>query len=166
VAVSGVTNAVHVDTFYRTTCAALSTGEYRCWGDNGNGHVGDSTYLDRTTPVAVLYLTPADVTCNATPGAAPTSEVCDGDDDNCDGVNDDISYSPCDACTVPSGACTAGVGACARTGTYVCGTAGAVDGALGYQHTCAVLRDGTVRCWGYNGQGQLGNGTTPTRSTR
>ena len=29
----------------------------------------------------------------------------------------------------------------------------------GFQHTCAVLGDGTVRCWGYGSLGQLGTGT-------
>src|SRR5664280_2587184 len=28
-----------------------------------------------------------------------------------------------------------------------------------YDHSCTVLDDGTVRCWGSNGIGQLGNGT-------
>jgi alpha-tubulin suppressor-like RCC1 family protein len=32
-------------------------------------------------------------------------------------------------------------------------------------HTCAVLTDGTVYCWGYNGNGQLGNGTTTANAT-
>ncbi len=27
-------------------------------------------------------------------------------------------------------------------------------------HTCAVLADGTARCWGWNGNGELGNGTS------
>jgi alpha-tubulin suppressor-like RCC1 family protein len=34
-----------------------------------------------------------------------------------------------------------------------------VDVVAANGHTCAVLRDGTVRCWGYNGNGQLGNNT-------
>ena len=29
-----------------------------------------------------------------------------------------------------------------------------------YASSCAILVDKTVRCWGYNGYGQLGNGTT------
>ena len=33
------------------------------------------------------------------------------------------------------------------------------------QHTCAVLSDGTVRCWGANSHGQLGDGTTERRAT-
>jgi alpha-tubulin suppressor-like RCC1 family protein len=32
--------------------------------------------------------------------------------------------------------------------------------ALGYQHTCAILDDSSVKCWGYNGHGNLGLGHT------
>jgi len=34
----------------------------------------------------------------------------------------------------------------------------------GVAYNCALLSDGTAKCWGYNSYGQLGNGTT-TRST-
>lgn len=35
--------------------------------------------------------------------------------------------------------------------------------ATGYKHSCALLNDGTVKCWGYNEQGQLGLGDTADR---
>jgi alpha-tubulin suppressor-like RCC1 family protein len=35
--------------------------------------------------------------------------------------------------------------------------------SLGYSHTCAILDNGTVKCWGQNLQGQLGQGDTLTR---
>ena len=37
--------------------------------------------------------------------------------------------------------------------------------ALTVWHTCAVRRDGTLWCWGVNGNGQLGDGTLDARSS-
>ena len=35
--------------------------------------------------------------------------------------------------------------------------------ALGEYHSCARMTDGTLRCWGYNDAGQLGDGGTVDR---
>jgi hypothetical protein len=41
----------------------------------------------------------------------------------------------------------------------------AIDVAPGANHACAVLDDGTVKCWGSNPQGQLGLGDATDRAT-
>jgi hypothetical protein len=41
---------------------------------------------------------------------------------------------------------------------------GATSVAVALHHACAVLSDGTVRCWGDNSSGQLGVGTTVSSS--
>ena len=62
-----------------------------------------------------------------------------------------------------------GNGTTANPGTAqpvaVSGITGATAITTGAYHTCALLGNGTVRCWGRNGQGQLGNGTFTNSST-
>lgn len=48
----------------------------------------------------------------------------------------------------------------------VVGLAGAAQAvATGYYSTCALLVSGAVQCWGYNGYGQLGDGTLVSKSS-
>ena len=45
------------------------------------------------------------------------------------------------------------------------GPPGPIQIAAGENHSCAVMNDGTVKCWGKNEFGQLGNGTKDSSST-
>ena len=44
------------------------------------------------------------------------------------------------------------------------GLVGVLEVTTGAFHTCARLADGSVRCWGWNASGQVGNGTTDLQS--
>src|SRR5262249_33934872 len=78
------------------------------------------------------------------------------------------------SCTDRGGKVCDGKGTCVGcNGNSDCG-AYCVDGACndpialavpgGYDHMCAVLKDGSVYCWGYNVSGEVGDGTTMQRN--
>lgn len=43
--------------------------------------------------------------------------------------------------------------------SFVAGLIDVVDISAGESHSCAVIRDGTIKCWGSNSWGELGDGT-------
>lgn len=135
-----------------TTCAITDAGTVRCFGQNDRGQIGDGTTTTANNgPVDVVGLPPdvVAVTTGATSCALTGSGAvwCWGDGNwgqLGNGTLEDRSTP------VPVTGLSSGVRA-------ISSNAGG--------HTCALLDTGAVRCWGFNGFGQLGDGTEINRST-
>ena len=70
---------------------------------------------------------------------------------------------PAILCAFVLGSLVLASGSAPRTATATGAPAAAVT--AGEVHTCALTTAGGVKCWGYNDYGQLGDGTTTSRST-
>lgn len=131
---------------------AVADGRAYCWGNNNNGELGQNTFTDSSVPVAVNttgVLAGRTITsiaagsshsCAAVEGRA----ACWGNNAYGQMGDNTTTQSP-----VPVPVTTSGV-----LGTRTVTTVGA-----GSALSCAVA-DGQAYCWGFNGSGQLGNGTT------
>lgn len=131
------------------TCA-LTANDVRCWGANRLGQLGDGTTTDRTTPVVVRGLSSARA---LSAGLYHTCAVVQRGEVRCWGLND-------------TGQLGNGEAAKVFTPAEVRGLMGMTRAlAAGGEHTCALTTTGSVRCWGANGDGQLGDGSRQDRPT-
>jgi alpha-tubulin suppressor-like RCC1 family protein len=132
----------------RHTCAVTVEGDVWCWGRNAEGQLGDGTTTNRGTPD------------HARLGGA-ASAVTSGGNYTCA-----LLSSGAVQCWGRNAEGQLGTGGTIDTSTPVdvASLSGSVTAiAAGYSHSCAVTTDGGVKCWGGNGSGQLGDGTTTDR---
>jgi alpha-tubulin suppressor-like RCC1 family protein len=133
------------------TCALVSSGTVRCWGDNSSGQLGDNgnSGARSLTPVTVGGLTVVvGIAAGGTLGSSHTCALLANGTVQCWGANGSGQLGD------------AGVsGFQSKLPVQVSGINNAVSIAVGEFHTCALLANGLPFCWGFNSSGQLGNGT-------
>ena len=145
------------------TCAIRNDGSVVCWGFGGDGRLGygnRENVGDDETPgsVGAVDLGPGAKAKAISAGGGHTCAILDDGTVRCWG----FGYSG-----------QLGYGATSNVGDGApdlsVATAGAVDLGAGHtataisagaRHTCAILDDGSVRCWGNGGSGRLGNGSS------
>jgi uncharacterized repeat protein (TIGR01451 family) len=129
------------------TCALLGDASVRCWGADADGQLGDGSAGDgSSTPSTPVALGGPAVAISA--GGTSTCALLADGSVRCWGADDlgqlgDGGPIPGAAKPVPA---TVALGQPAQ----------AVS--VGDKHACALIADGTVRCWGANTVGQLGDG--------
>jgi hypothetical protein len=139
----GIFDAESVGCGGRYTCVTLTDGTARCWGRNVQGALGNGKNLSSTVPVEVVNLAGATMVRG---GLAHTCALTKTGQASCWGANDLGQLgdgSSADSSNVP---------------VNVAGITTAIELATGDNHTCAVLTDSSVACWGNNSAGQLGGG--------
>ena len=127
-------------------CGLTSAGAAYCWGYNGEGQFGDGSTTNSPTPVAVA-------------GGLSFSALGAGSDHTCALTTSGAAY-----CwgrgyegQLGDGSTTGSLTPVAVVGdhTFIALSLGGDRG-----HTCGLTSVGTAYCWGYNGSGQLGDGST------
>jgi alpha-tubulin suppressor-like RCC1 family protein len=149
VAVTGLTAATAIAGGEAHTCALITGGTVRCWGNGDHGDLGAGTTSEHDTPVTV-------------PGITTATAIAAGTDSTCAVLADGTVQ-----CWGWNGSGQLGDGTQTDRTSPVAvqgiTTARTID--LGDQHACAVLADHTVRCWGSGDYDQLGDSSSDTSAT-
>jgi len=127
----------------RHSCAVTENGTY-CWGENTSGQLGD--------PSLAAHHAPSKLAVDALSIAAGLSHTCwlaEGGAVDCIGDNTSSQL----------GADQDAISSSTDPVSALAGGAAAVALGAGAFHTCAVMQDGSLRCWGGNDDGQIGDGS-------
>lgn len=133
------------------TCARKAGGAAVCWGAGDSGQVG--TGFDGSFPYAAPVSGLSTGTARIAAGANHSCAVTDAGGVKCWGQNNagQLGDGTTDSHPAP---------------VDVVGLASGISSvAAGYDHTCAITTLGSVKCWGLNDGGQLGDGTTDWQLT-
>jgi len=131
-----------ISTRYFHTCAVTVDGAIYCWGNNGNGGLGNGTTTHSSIPVRVS-------------GDLVFVSVSAGYMQTCGLVASGAAY-----CWGRNGIGEVGDGTFTDrlAPTPVAGNIAFVSISAGLNHTCGVSTTGAAYCWGWNQFGQLGDG--------
>ena len=146
--VSGMTSGVQsIDAGYLHFCAVTTGGAVKCWGSNTHGELGDASNSFRTVPVQVSGLTSGISQVRTSKSDTVTCALTTSGGVKCWGRNHEgqLGDGTLTDRNVPADV----------TGL----TSGVSQIAVGGAHACALLSDRTVKCWGDNVAGQLGDGS-------
>ncbi len=151
VRVAGLGDVVGVAPSRAHTCAVQSTGLVKCWGSGQFGQLGDGVtrgFVPSLSPVTVSGVTTA-------------TEIASGSETTCALLMDTTvrCWGRGDYGTRGDGSATN----IQRTPGAVSGLSGVGRIIGGRLHMCALMTDQSLRCWGSNFYGELGDGTQ-TRS--
>jgi alpha-tubulin suppressor-like RCC1 family protein len=155
VQVTGLDNVTAIAAGEYFTCALRVDGTVWCWGSDsdgqlGDGHGGGDSNISAYAPVKAQIKSPAvAITAGGAHACAIELDPTSGSIAQCWGS--DFSGELGDG---------TGVSGDKVLPVNVIGLTGVVDISAGASHTCALLSDSTLRCWGENFHGQVGNGST------
>ena len=148
--------AVAVSAGHSHTCAILDNGDLKCWGRDNVGQLGDGgTNVNQDSPVSVDLGT--DRTAIAiSAGYSHTCAILDNGDLKCWGKDSDgqLGY----------GGSVNNLNAPSSTAIDLGTDRTAVGITAGHSHTCAILNNSDLKCWGKDNYGQLGDGGTTNQN--
>jgi alpha-tubulin suppressor-like RCC1 family protein len=129
------------------SCVVLTNGAVRCWGSNANHELGNDTTESSSAPTDVLDAASAirvSVEIGDSLGHVVAATAAGGA--QCWGRN---LSGECGLATATDPVTRA---------TDVAGLTGVAHVGTGTYHSCAMLTDGAVRCWGMRTRCQMGDG--------
>jgi alpha-tubulin suppressor-like RCC1 family protein len=141
-----------------TTCARLTTGTVRCWGEGFNGALGYNSTANVGDGFGPTILGAGDV-----PVGGPVARISAGEKHTCavlksggvrcwgNGKDGRLGYGN-------TGFVADGFGPSILTAGDVSLGGPAIQVRVGGSHSCALLANYEVRCWGYGWYGALGYG--------
>jgi alpha-tubulin suppressor-like RCC1 family protein len=159
--------ALHLAAGLTYTCARLDDGSVKCWGRNVSGQLGLGDTQARGDGLGEMGATLPTVSLGAgllatqlVAGDAHTCLRLANASVKCWGLNNVGQLGLGDIVNRGAGPSTMGP---ALPFIDLGSGRSALSLATGAFHVCALLDTGTVRCWGFNAQGELGLGDTQGR---